>query len=95
FYLKEQAISIPDNVDSVYFRTKVRKESYNYAYSFDGETWVDIPINFDSLKLSDDYILMKYGGYAFFTGAFTGMFSSDLTGGKLPADFDYFKYCEL
>jgi xylan 1,4-beta-xylosidase len=38
---------------------------------------------------------MKYGGYAFFTGAFTGMFSSDLTGGKLPADFDYFKYCEL
>lgn len=95
FYLKDNAISIPDDVTSVYFKTKVRHENYSYAYSFDGQEWQDIPVTFDSLKLSDDYILMNYGGYAFFTGAFTGVFSSDLTGSKLPADFDYFKYQEL
>lgn len=94
FYLKDNAIQIPDDVTAVYLKTAVRHENYTYAYSFDGQKWQTIPVTFDSLKLSDDYILMNYGGYAFFTGAFTGVFSSDLTGSQLPADFDYFEYQE-
>ena len=89
-YLKEQAIVIPRNVQTVYFKTIVRKTTYSYAYSFDGKEWTELPICLDAKVLSDDYVNQSYGG--FFTGAFVGMVNMDCSGYDLPATFDYFRY---
>src|SRR5699024_11465045 len=69
-------------------RIEFQTNFYNYSYSFDGENWTTIPIDFYSYKLSDDYI----DGGGFFTGAFVGMQCQDTSGQNLHADFDYFVY---
>lgn len=91
-YLKERVIPVPESLEYVYFKTIVRKDSYTYSYSFDGDTWNELPFIFDAAVLSDDYVLQTSGG--FFTGAFVGMANIDYSGYELPADFDYFRYEE-
>lgn len=86
-----KVIPIPKNIKAVYFKVKVEKAVYQFSYSFDGKTWILLKNQFDSYKLSDDYI--REAG--FFTGAFVGMSCIDLTGFEKPADFDYFRYEEL
>ncbi|CAG9297834.1 glycoside hydrolase family 43 protein [Celerinatantimonas diazotrophica] len=92
-YLKNDAIKIPEGTEYVWLRTKVRKESYTYEYSFDGKNFVEIPVTLDAAILSDDYILQSYGG--FFTGAFVGLAAVDYSGYELEAEFSQFKYEEL
>jgi xylan 1,4-beta-xylosidase len=92
-YLKDNAIEVPDDLEYVWFKTKVRKRSYTYAYSFDGSNWIDIDVELDAAVLSDDYIVRNYGG--FFTGAFVGLAAYDYSWFKEPADFDYFDYKEF
>ena len=84
-------ITIPESAKAVYIRVQIRNETYSYFYSFDGDTWVEVPVKLDTYKLSDDFV----SGGGFFTGAFVGMHCQDGTGNKLPADFDYFRYEEL
>ncbi len=91
-YLKDDAIQIPEDTEYVWFKVKARTQSYTYEYSFDGETWHEIPVELDAAHLSDDYILQEYGG--FFTGAFVGLAAVDYSGYKQPAEFDYFDYKE-
>ncbi|MDQ0255925.1 xylan 1,4-beta-xylosidase [Evansella vedderi] len=86
--LSGNEIVIPEDVEYVYLRVDVKTAIYNYSYSFDGENWTEIPIDFESHKLSDDYIQ----GGGFFTGAFVGMQCQDTSGEKKFADFDYFIY---
>lgn len=69
---------MPDGVEYVWFRTKVRKQTYSYEYSFDGVTFTEIPVQLDAAVLSDDYVLQSYGG--FFTGAFVGLAAVDYAG---------------
>ena len=83
---------MPEDAEYVWLKAEVRGISYQYLYSFDGEVWERVPYRFDSSKLSQEYIKAVYD--AAFTGAFTGMFSTDGLGTKLPADFDYFIYKE-
>lgn len=90
--LRDKAIKVPDGAD-VWFRTKVRKESYTYEYSFDGENYNEIPVKLDAGILSDDYVLKTYGG--FFTGAFVGMACVDYAGYYTEAQFRNFDYKEL
>ncbi len=92
-YLKDDAIKIPEGTEYVWFRTKVRKETYTYEYSFDGTTFIEIPVKFDAAVLSDDYVLQSYGG--FFTGAFVGLAVVDYSGYSASADFYHFEYKEL
>lgn len=92
-YLKDEAIKIPDGIGYVWLKTKVRKQSYAYEYSFDGKKWVEIPVTLDAAVLSDDYVLQSYGG--FFTGAFVGLAAVDYSGYHEAATFDYFDYKEL
>lgn len=85
-------IIVPESAEYVHLKSCVRGEKYTYSYSFDGKTWNEIDIEFDSYKLSDDFCKG-----AAFTGAFVGMFCIDSSGIKLPrtyADFDYFSYEE-
>lgn len=90
---EEGRVVLPVDKD-VYLRTTQDGVEYHYSYSLDGQEWHDLGPSFDSLKLSDDYIFDNYGPHAYFTGAFTGMFASDLTGGALPATFAFFDYQE-
>ena len=92
-YLKDDAIAIPEGTEYVWFRTKVRKESYTYEYSFDGNEFHEIPVVLDAAILSDDYVVQSYGG--FFTGAFVGLAAVDYSGYGTEAEFDYFDYKEL
>jgi len=92
-YLKDDAIVIPTDTEYVWFKTKVRLDTYSYAYSFDGETWIDIPVTLDAAVLSDDYVVQSYGG--FFTGAFVGLAAVDYSGYDSTAEFDFFDYQEL
>lgn len=90
---QEHPIPVKDDIEYVYFKVEVREISYQYFYSFDGNVWNAVPYQFDSTKLSDEYIKAVYD--AAFTGAFVGMMSVDGLGTKLPADFDYFSYTAL
>ncbi|WP_409021762.1 glycoside hydrolase family 43 protein [Dellaglioa sp. P0083] len=92
-YLKNDAIKIPDDVENVWFKTKVRKETYTYEYSFDGINWTTIDVELDAAVLSDDYVLQTSGG--FFTGAFVGLAAVDYSGYEEVATFDHFDYNEL
>ena len=90
--LAGKEIPVPKDVAYVYLKSCVRGEKYTYCYSFDGNSWQQIDIEFDSYKLSDDFCKG-----AAFTGAFVGMFCIDAGGAKLPrvfADFDWFSYVE-
>ena len=84
---------VPDDVEFVWLRTKVRKQSYSYEYSFDGKNYTEIPGTLDAAVLSDDYVLQSYGG--FFTGAFVGMACVDYSGYDQTAEFRSFDYKEL
>ena len=67
-----RCIPVPEiMLNFLWLRTKVRKQSYSYEYSFDGKNYTEIPGTLDAAVLSDDYVLQSYGG--FFTGAFVGM----------------------
>lgn len=89
-FLKDDAIKIPDGCEYVWFRTKNRKQTYTYEYSFDGKSYITLPIILDAAILSDDYVNQTMGG--FFTGAFVGLAAVDYSGYRTPADFDYFNY---
>ena len=61
----------------------MRTQWYAYEYSFDGETWTELPVRLDARILSDDYVNQTYGG--FFTGAFVGLAAVDYSGyGEWP-----------
>ncbi|MGN7311763.1 glycoside hydrolase family 43 protein [Alkalicoccobacillus gibsonii] len=89
--IQSSEITVPDTADYVYLKIEVRKEEFMFLYSFDGNTFTEFPIRFESYKLSDDYI--SQGG--FFTGAFVGMHCIDTSGKRAYADFDSFSYEEL
>jgi len=86
-------IAVPEGTEYVHLRVQVRGKIYTYQYSFaenprTDADWQKIPIEFETYKISDEYA----DAPAAFTGAFVGMFCSDISGTKLPADFDYFSY---
>jgi xylan 1,4-beta-xylosidase len=86
--LQGAEIQVPETVEYVHFKVKVREHTYQYYYSFDNETWIEIPGLFESYNLSDEHA----NG---FTGAFVGMHCQDTSGARKAADFDYFQYKEL
>lgn len=92
-FLRDNAPIVPDDVEWIWLRTKVRTSTYTYEYSFDGETWQELPVTLDAAVLSDDHVMQRYRG--FFTGAFTGMACVDMTRFGKEAVFDFFDYREL
>lgn len=93
-YLRENAVVVPEHVQRIGLRTKVRTQTYTYEYSFDeGATWHEIPVVLDAKILSDDYVNETYGG--FFTGAFVGLAAVDYSGYETVAEFTDFDYQEF
>lgn len=92
-FLRDDAVPVPDEVQTVWLRTRVRTQRYTYDYSFDGAHWHNLGVELDAKILSDDYVNQRYGG--FFTGAFVGLAAVDLSGYDAEADFVDFVYREV
>ncbi len=73
----------------VHLRAEVTYEKLQFLWSEDGETWQLIDCELDYSLISDE---AGKGEGANFTGAFVGMCCQDISGTRLPADFDYFTY---
>jgi xylan 1,4-beta-xylosidase len=73
----------------IFLRVEFEHALFRFRYSRDAQIWSDIGPEFLSAKLSDEHC----GGLAF-TGTFLALCVQDLTGARLPADFDYFEYEE-
>ncbi|MCI1901637.1 MAG: glycoside hydrolase family 43 protein [Bifidobacteriaceae bacterium] len=91
-FLRDNAIPVPNDVESVWLRSTVRKQTYGYEYSFDGKNWNEIPVTLESKILSDDYVNQSWGG--FFTGAFVGLAAVDYSRYGDEAHFGFFDYVE-
>ncbi len=78
--------------DRVYLRLRLEDGPLQFFYSADGGRWKAAGPELDGSKISDEYVCRTT--YAF-TGAFIGICCQDLSGRRLPADFDYFRYEEL
>jgi xylan 1,4-beta-xylosidase len=63
------------------------QEIFRFQFSPDGAEWIPIGPDFKSARLSDEHC----GGLGF-TGTFIALCAQDLSGRRLPADFDYFDY---
>ncbi len=85
----EREVSI-DGWARVYLRVRFDRSTFQFSYSSDGETWLEIGPKFESHRLSDDYC----NGLAF-TGTFITLSAQDLAGTRHHADFDFFEYREL
>ncbi|MCS7068018.1 MAG: glycoside hydrolase family 43 protein [Meiothermus sp.] len=81
-----QEISI-DGWGRVYLKVRFERETFHFAYSANGRDWQPIPLAFPSCKLSDEHCR----GLGF-TGTFIGLCAQDLSGTRLPADFDFLRY---
>ncbi len=77
------------NTRRIYLSVTVDVDRLRFEYSQDDVTWYPAGGVYDASRLSDE--ACREGG---FTGAFVGMCCQDLTGNRLPADFDYFEYIE-
>ncbi|KFI59609.1 glycoside hydrolase family 43 protein [Bifidobacterium gallicum] len=88
--LPEGSVSVPEDCERVWFRTRVRTGRYTYDYSFDGENWQETGVWLDAKLLSDDYAADRYWG--FFTGAFVGLACVDMTRYGRQARFTEFDY---
>ncbi|MGL1885871.1 MAG: glycoside hydrolase family 43 protein [Reichenbachiella sp.] len=84
----EAEIKLEDN-QKFYLRVTLDTHWYQFYYSLDGDLFCPIGPKLNSTKLSDEA-----GDVFRFTGTFVGLSSIDITGTKLPADFEYFSYCE-
>jgi len=79
--------------EAVYLRAAFGHGRLQFAYSADGTDWTDIGPELDASLLSDESATVFRDGYFAswgFTGTFVGLCVQDLTGRRLPADFDYF-----
>ncbi len=76
--------------EKVYLKVIFEHNSFHFEYALEKDKWQKIGDSFDAGLLSDDYC----NGLSF-TGTFIALCVQDLTGRKLHADFDYFKYQEF
>ncbi len=82
-------IPIPPG-EGIALRVAVNYDRLQFSYAQSGQTWKQIESELDATILSDEV----GGEHCNFTGAFVGLCCQDLSGTRLPADFDYFEYQE-
>ncbi|MHC5373140.1 glycoside hydrolase family 43 protein [Enterococcus sp. LJL120] len=87
---------LPVNQGPIFLKVEVTPEKISFFFSQDNQKWVKIEKEFETYKLSDDYIAKPFTGSvgSAFTGSFIGLHCNDLSGKKKVADFKYFKYIE-
>lgn len=68
----------------VFMRAEIDREQLQFSVSRDGVAWRSVGPVLDFSKISDDW---AQG----FTGAMIGLCAQDLSGNRMPADFDFFE----
>ncbi|MGJ8693487.1 MAG: glycoside hydrolase family 43 protein [Thalassotalea sp.] len=79
--------------DKIYLKADFNGASLQFYFALEKNSWQKIGPVLDGSILSDDYV--EHAETRFhpcFTGAFVGLACQDLSGQKLPADFEYFDY---
>lgn len=84
--LEQAPIAVPDN-GAIFLRADIDGPILVFSWSPDGESWFPVDCTLDMRFLSDEH----HGDQQLdFTGTFVGLCCNDLTGARLPADFDSF-----
>ena len=86
-----QRIPLPAGA-CVNLKVRIDRARLDFYWRLDDGDWQLIPPTLDASVLSDE---AGRGEGAQFTGAFVGMCCQDLTGQRIPADFDSFAYRAL
>lgn len=73
----------------VWFQALIEGPSLTLCYSTDGKEYMPVSLPLDMTLLADEYARQM------FTGAFVGMFASDMHTKSITADFDLFEYIDL
>ncbi len=81
----ENAQAILKQDDPVHLLVRLNGNRLRFAWSSDGSEWQNIGPVLDSTILSDEY-----GTTSGYTGAFFGLCCQDMSGQRIPADFDYY-----
>ena len=76
--------------DRVFLKLEIDHARIRFFYGGDGERWHPLGYEDDASILTDEHAA-PFG----FTGAMVGLACQDLSGGRRPADFDWFEYREL
>lgn len=83
----EGAVVSAEGWNRVYLRANIEYDAIQFSCSPDGINWIYVGSPQDLGQLADEY-----EGKLGFTGTFIGLCAQDLSGTKLHADFDYFRY---
>lgn len=89
-FTESEYIDLPDEIDTYYLKAEIRRETLQYYYSIDGETFYPVGGTWDMKAISDERV--EGNG---FTGAMVGICCQDLQGDGCYADFDWFEYTQL
>ena len=80
----------------VYLKLSFKGADLQFYYALEENNWIKVGKAQDGSILSDDYVRDGSNRYRpAFTGSFVGLCCQDLTGNKLHADFEWFRYEEL
>lgn len=82
-------VYISSQIDVIYLKAEIRRESLIFSYSVDGEKYIPIGMELDMKNISDERI--EGNG---FTGSMLGVNCSDLQGDGVFAEFLSFDYRE-
>jgi xylan 1,4-beta-xylosidase len=86
---------ILDETKFVFLKASLNGADLQFYFASKENDWHEIGPVLDAGILSDDYV--RDGGTRYcpaFTGAFVGLCCQDLSGGRIPAYFDWFSYQE-
>ena len=90
-YPLEQQVPL-ENGQPVRLRVRTRGATLQFAWAYADSDWQNVGPPLDARVLSDE---AGKGEGAQFTGSFVGLCCNDVSGLKVPADFDYFRYAPL
>ncbi len=87
FPMHDQRVALPEGPVSL--KAEADHEALTFSYRTGSNDWACLPPTLDMRHLTDQAGL-EAGEQ--FTGTFVGMCANDLSGQRLPADFEYFSY---
>jgi xylan 1,4-beta-xylosidase len=90
----EEPLLLP-RANFIYLKAALNGHDLQFFYAVKENEWIKAGAILDATILSDDYV--RDGGARYrpaFTGAFVGLCCQDLSGNKIPAQFDWFSYKE-
>lgn len=92
FSYENDASNIPlPKEGAVYLKADVDFDTLIFSWSLNGEEWTQAGSKLDYSLISDE---AGRGAGKSFTGAFVGMACHDISGSRIPADFEFFEYVQ-